>query len=479
MAENKSKELVVNIFWSFLGRFGYLGVAFVANIILARILTPEDFGRMAIINFFILLATVLIESGLSGALIRKNNATEEDYSTIFIFNLLISVILIFLIHISSNSISEYYKDRELSDLLSFVSLILIINSLRITQTAKLVKEMKFKLKSLFEFVSILLASSVAIFMGYNGSGIWALVWLQVLSAIILTLLMWYYVGPLKSYKFSVKSFKSFYKFGVNTTLASLIKTGFDNVYSLIFAKYFSVAQSGYYYQAKKLQEMPLGVIQTTVLSVIYSSLSKIQDDRQRFNEVYSKLNNIFTVVVGLVCLLIFSNSEFIITTLYGEKWIDSVFYLQILIVSAFFYLQEIFNRLIFKIYDRTERILQLEILKKIIQSVTIAYALINLSIEYLLYGILLTSFFSFFINYYCARNIQKYYSWSDFLNIFLVFFACILCDVVFSLLVNVFSIKGYYVLILTPITIIFYIIVIAFFGVFNIKKDFKKIKSLF
>ena len=111
MVENRSKELVINIFWSFLGRFGYLGIAFITNIILVRILTPEDFGRIAILNFFILLATVLIESGLSGALIRKNNATEEDYSTIFLFNLLISLLLILLVNLSSGYIAEYYQDK--------------------------------------------------------------------------------------------------------------------------------------------------------------------------------------------------------------------------------------------------------------------------------------------------------------------------------------------------------------------------------
>lgn len=479
MVENRSKELVINIFWSFLGRFGYLGIAFITNIILVRILTPEDFGRIAILNFFILLATVLIESGLSGALIRKNNATEEDYSTIFLFNLLISLLLILLVNLSSGYIAEYYQDKELSKMLNFVSIILLINGLRITQTAKLIKEMKFKVKSLLEFISILLASIIAVFMAYNGGGIWSLVWLQISSAIILTILMWYFVGSLKSYKFSMKSFKEFYKFGVNTTLASLIKTGFDNIYSLILAKYFSVAQTGYYYQAKKLQEMPLGIIQTTALSVIYSSLSKIQDDREKFNKIYSQLNKIFTIVVGLVCLLIYSYSDFIIRILYGEKWIDCVFYLQILIVSAFFYLQEIFNRLVFKIYDRTEKILQLEILKKIIQSLTIIYAIYSLSIDYLLYGILLTSFLSFFINYYFARNIQKYYSWGDFFNIFLIFFACILCNIGFDFIISIFSIEGYYSLILIPIVVMLYITITILLGVFNVDKDLKKLKSLF
>lgn len=479
MGTNKTKELIINIFWSFLGRFGYLGIALIANIVLVRLLSPEDFGRMGVLTFFILLSTVLIESGLSGALIRKNNATEEDYSTIFLFNLFISLILILILNLSSPYIGAYYKDSELSKILNFVSLILLINGLRITQTAKLIKAMKFKLKSTFEFISIFFASIIAIIMAYKGYGIWSLVWLQISSGIILTVIMWLFIGPLKTYKFSIESFKGFYKFGVNTTLASLIKTGFDNVYHLILAKYFSIAQTGYYYQAKRLQEMPLGIIQTTVLSVIYASLSKIQDDREKFNETYKELNKVFTIVVGFICLLIYVYSEFLIGLLYGDKWLDCVFYLKVLIVSAFFYLQEVFNRLIFKIYDRTEKILQLEIGKKIIQSLTIICGIYYSSIEYLLYGFLITSFLSFFINYYFARSIQKYYSWSDFFNIFLIFFICIVCEIAFEFISFFLGLKEMYSLILFPFIILLYFGIMNVLGVINISKDFKRVKSLF
>ena len=286
MSKELSRSLLLNMFWSFFGQFGYLAVGLVTNIILVRLLSPKEFGQVSIIMFFIILATILVESGLAGALVRKENTTEVDYSTVFIFNLAISIILMFALLVSSEYIAMFYNDSDLINLLRLSSLVLIVNALRITQSVKLIKSLNFKVKSYCEIIAIAVGSIIAIYSAMQGVGALSLVILQLSTAITLTILLWFYVGPMKKYEFNYESFKQVYKFGVNTTLASLLDKVFDNSYQLILAKYFSISQSGYFYQAKKLQEMPVGIIQNSILGVVYATLSKIQGDEKKFNTVY-------------------------------------------------------------------------------------------------------------------------------------------------------------------------------------------------
>lgn len=478
MSDGLSKSLLINTLWSFIGRFGYLAVALVSNIILVRLLSPKEFGQLGIIMFFIILATVLVESGLSGALIRKEDVTEIDYSTVFIFNLIISIILFFLLTFLSGFIADFYNDPELKFILIASSFIIIINALRITQNTKLIKTLQFKIKAFYEFISILLGSIVAIFLAFKGAGIWSLVVCQLLTALTLTCIFWFFVGPIKSIKFSINSFKNLYKFGVNTTLASLLNTTFDNIYQLILAKYFSIAQAGYFYQAKKLQDIPTGVLETTMSSVVYASLSKIQKEPEKFNNLYYNTVRIFTVLIAFIFMVIFYYSDFIIYILYGESWVESAIYLKLLVIASFFYLQEIFNRIIFKIFNKTEKILQLEFVKKIIQSFTIFYGLYTFSIKNLLYGFILTSIISFLLNYYAARKVQNSFSINDFMNIFKVVIISILVVIICNILYLNLNLFNLHEIFLIPFFILFYFIFLNFFGVISLVKDFKSIYYL-
>src|SRR5699024_11061532 len=367
MSSELSRSLLINTLWSFVGRFGYFAVALITNVILVRLLSPKEFGQVGIMMFFIMIASVLVESGLSGALVRKQNATEVDYSTIFIFNLIVSLMLMTLLMASSGFIADFYKDSELQSVLIASSFILLINALRITQAARLIKNLQYKKKAVYEFLAVLMASIIAIELAFNGDGVWALVAFQLSTAVILSVLLWIFVGPLNSYKFSLRSFMEFYKFVFNTTLAYLLNTTFDNVYQLILGKYFSISQTGYFYQAKKLQEIPSSIFVTINSGVIFSTLSKLQNSPKEFNEIYQNVVRVFSVIVALISIIIFYYSEVIILILYGERWMDSAYYMQLLVIGSFFYVQEMFNRNIFKFFDQTEKILQLEVFKKSVQ----------------------------------------------------------------------------------------------------------------
>lgn len=479
MSSPLSRSLLINTIWSFVGRFGYLAVGLASNIVLARMLSPTEFGQVAIMMFFVILASILIESGLSGALVRKQNIEEVDYSTVFIFNMVVSLALMALLMASADYIAKFYEDLALSAILKAASLVLVVNALRVTQTVRLVKELRFKAKAGYEFVAISVASLVAIFLAARGAGVWSLVALQLSTSLMLTALLWFRVGPLKSFKFSKKSFSGFYKFGINTTLASLLNSAFDNIYQLILAKYFSIQQSGYFYQAKKLQEMPVGVLQSAALGVVYSTLSKLQDLPEEFDSLYRNSIKIFTIAVAAICMLMYCYADLIIELLYGPKWSGSVIYMKFLAVAAFFYLQEIFNRVIFKVFDRTELILRLEIFKKTVQSVTIIYGVLTMDIDVLLYGFVAVSIFSFLVNYFYARKVQGRFAWVDFLAVIKISFSAAVVVVITEVAFESYSIDGPISLLALPVMLSLFVVLLHYSHVIDFHVDLKHFLLLY
>ncbi|MVX36661.1 lipopolysaccharide biosynthesis protein, partial [Myroides sp. LoEW2-1] len=387
------------LIWSIIGQFGYLFITLLTNIILARLLSPKEFGVVAIATFFIAISKVLTESGLSGALIRKKDSTELDNSTIFLFNLFVSIGLYVILFFSSPSIEIYYGIENLSIYVRVLGLVLIINSFQIIQNVRLIKKLQYKRISSYTLISVILSSLIAVGIAAFGYGVWALILLQILNSLFLTIIFWIKEQGLTVYKFSKDSFKELYGFGLYTTLSSLLNTGFDNIYQLILGKYFSLGQTGYYFQAKKLSEIPVGIIKSTTLGVVFSALSNLQDDKEKFDQLYNNIIRIFTVVVGVICMGIFLYSKEILFLLYGEKWLSADFYMKILALASFFYMQEMFNRILFKVFNQTRRILVLEIIKKAINIVSLVIGVYYKSIEILMYGYLVTCIISYFINY--------------------------------------------------------------------------------
>ena len=321
------KSIISGTIWSIAGQVATLLIILISNVILARMLSPKEFGQIGIIMFFIMLANVFTEGGLSGALIRKKNATKIDYSTVFIFNLIVSIFCFLLLLLFSDFIANYYNDHLLKKLIIVSGFVLIINAFQITQNAKLMSDMKFKQKTLYRFFAVLIATIIGLIFAYLGYGVWALVVIQLLISFNMTLILWFFEGLHLSVKFNRKSFNELYGFGINTTIASLLNTTFDNIYQLILAKHFSLNQTGFYYQAKKLQEVPTGVINMVAQSVVFSSLSKLQDDKTLFINAYNKIFLYFLIVLGLITILTYVYAEQIILLLYGKKRIDSVIYM--------------------------------------------------------------------------------------------------------------------------------------------------------
>lgn len=401
------KSILKNSLWAGGGQLASLLVLLASNIWLARILSPQEFGQVGIVMFFISIANVLAESGFGGALIRQKTINKRDYSTAFITNLILSLICMFLIYLSAGFISNFYEDSSLKNILIASSSIILINALQITQNAKIVSELNFKRRAILRFISVIFGSIIGISSAYSGLGVWSLVFMTIASSGSLTLMFWISEGFFFSLRFSKKSFQKLYSFGINTTLASLLNTAFDNIYQLILGRFFSIAQVGNFYQSKKLQDVPGGLINMISQNVVYSSLTKLQDDKAEFMKVYNQIALIVLVIMGFVSGFLYLYSEQIILLLYGPKWIDAVVYMQLLTIASFFIYQELLNRVIFKVFDKTSLILKLELIKKGFQTIGIIVGIIYLDIFILMWGFIISSIIGYIFNLTFSRKILQ------------------------------------------------------------------------
>lgn len=412
------KEIIKGSFWSTLGQILVLGLSLVTNIWLARLLNPIDFGRVGIIMFFISIGYVLSEGGLSGALIRKKTVTEEQYATVGVFNLIISIVFCLIIIISSRSVSNYYQDDLLKFPLIISSSILIINAFQFVKLTQLYINLNFKDKAIFEFISVLLSSIISIFLAYKGAGIWSIIIYNILRSLIMTICLYINNPKNISYKFNIVVFKDIYGFGINTSFSSILTIIFDNIYSLIIGKFFNLSQVGYYFQARRLLDVPTGVLTTLSNGPVYSGLAKIQDDKNEFSKGYIKTINILMALSGIMVIFIYLFSDDIIRLIFGNKWLESIFYLKILSISVLVFIQDSFNKVIFKIYNRTNLMLKLDLVKKGIQIIGICIAIFFKDINILLLNYVISLFIGYLITSYYSKRILNNIYYTERKNFF-------------------------------------------------------------
>lgn len=471
-------SLIVGSFWSVIGVFITLIINFLVNLYLTRELSPDEFGKFGIVIFFISLSSVFVEGGMTGALVRKNNPSKEDFSTVFIFNFFISIFCVTFLILLSSWISYYYNIDELKFLLIVSSLIILIQSFQFTQNAKLIREMRFKERSTYRLIATLISGTISIFFAYHSFGVWALVLQQIFYALVLTLILGYKHGFYFSFHFSKASFKELYGFGINTTLSLLLITIFDNIYQLIIGKVFSISQVGFFLQAKKLQDVPGGIVNMLSQNVIFSILSKLQDDKPSFFNLYKKIVFLFLTILGLASVLLYLFSDSIIYFFYGSKWGGSIFYMQTLTFASFFYYQELLNRIIFKVFNKTRIILYLEIVKKFFQLLTIAIGVYFNSLEILVFGFVINNVLSYFLNYYLSRKVVNSFDYSEIIVFFKLLFISFLTIVLFEFIFNYYTIQYYIKFLFFPFVLFFYLLLAHSFGTIHFFKIFKTVKII-
>lgn len=333
MSELKQKT-IKGIVWSSFQRFGMMAINLASNIVLARLLTPDDFGCVAMLMIFISLANTIIDGGFGAALIQKKEPTQLDYSTIFYLNICLSVILYFVLYFSAPYIASFYRIPLLSKVLRVQGLVLFLNALSIIQQNILRKNLRFKTLSIIYIISGLSSFSIAIFFAYRGYGVWSLVLQQLSMSLMLAILFWLICEWRPLIAFSIKSFKELFAFGSFMLLTSLFSSLSTEIQGLLVGRRFNSNYLGLYNQAYRLEGSASTAISSLMDQVTFPVLSSLQDNRTSYIQALKRFIQIPAYVSSLVMMTLIVIAKPLIVFLYTDKWVDAVPYFQILCTAG-------------------------------------------------------------------------------------------------------------------------------------------------
>lgn len=333
MSTTLKDKAIASMIWVTIDKTGGYALLFVSNLILARLLMPEDFGCIAMLNVFLAIADILIHGGFGAALIQKKNTTRLDYSSVFYCNLFISIVLYLVLFIFAPAIANFYHLPLLSTVLRIQSVELIINSFTVVQLSILKKKLQFKELAIRNFTSSVIGVIVCIVCALLGMGVWSLVLNVLVSRLFGVVLLWKMSDWRPTWEFSFSSVKELFGFGGFMMISSIVNSIYENLQSLIIGKFYSASDLGYVNQAKKLESVPSGALSSVVSQVSFPVFSQIQEDTGTLKNALKKnIKSIQYVNLPMMLLLIVI-SEPLILLLYGERWIDSVPYFKILVFS--------------------------------------------------------------------------------------------------------------------------------------------------
>ena len=415
MATLKEKT-ISGLTWSFIDNFSMHGITFVVGIILARLLTPREFGLIGMTTIFIAISQSFVNSGFSQALIRKKDCTQTDYSTVFYFNLVTAVFFYAVLYFSSGAISRFFDEPQLKLIVQVLGLGLIINAFTIIQRTRLTKRIDFKLQTKISVVAVIISGIVGIFLAMNGYGVWSLVIKTLLSYGLTSLLLWFWNGWMPSLVFSKKSFRELFSFGSRLLASGLLDTGYRNIYLLIIGKYFSAAELGFYTRADQFKRLPSKNITSVIQRVSYPVLSSIQDDIPRLKATYKKLIKSTMLITFTAMIFMAAIAEPLVITLIGEQWLPSVVYLQLLCFAGMFYPLHAINLNMLNVQGRSDLFLRLEIIKKI-KALPVIVIGITFGIKFMIMGMIVNSMISYFLNSYYSGRLIGYSSGKQILDI--------------------------------------------------------------
>lgn len=399
------QKTISGLIWSFIDNFSKQGITFIFGIILARLLSPREFGLVGMITIFIALSQSIIDSGFTQALIRKQDCSQADFSTVFYFNLATSIFFYFLLFFTAEPISRFYNEPQLKPILQVVGIGLIINAFGIVQRARLTKRIDFKLQTKITVIASTLSGIIGIVMALMGYGVWSLVIKSLTGFAFTSFFLWFWNRWKPALIFSLNSFREMFSFGYKLLLSGLIDTAYRNIYLLIIGKYFSATELGFYTRADQFNNLPSSNITGIIQRVSYPVLSEIQDDIPTLKAAYQKMIKSTMFVTFVLMFGMAAVAKPMVIVLIGEKWLPSVIYLQLLCFVGMFYPLHAINLNMLNVLGRSDLFLRLEIIKKIL-AVPVIIIAIFLGIKMMIISMILLSGIAYFLNsYYSGRQI--------------------------------------------------------------------------
>lgn len=406
MSESLGQKTIEGILWSSVERFSTQGVHFLVTLILARILTPEDFGLIGMLIIFIAIAQSLIDSGFSLALIRKQNRDNVDNSTVFYFNIVTSIIVYFLLYAIAPLVALFFREAQLTELMRVLCLVVVFNSFSVIQRVLYTAVVNFKIQAKITSIAAIMSGIVGILFAIKGAGVWSLVYQQLSNAFLNTVLLWCYSSWRPILVFSWRSFKELYLFGFNLMVVGIIETLYQHSYQIIIGKFFTAASLGHFTQAKSIANFPSTNISGIVGRVTYPIMSKIQDDNKHLSDVYRLLARViafgvFPLMCGLAAL-----AFPVIEVLIGSQWHFAAILMVPLSFSLMFYPIHSINMNVLQVKGKSKLYLKSEIIKKVI-SIAILVGTIPFGIIVMCYGRIFSSVLSLLVNmFYTSKEVD-------------------------------------------------------------------------
>lgn len=406
MNELREKALS-GVFWTFLQQFSSQIVGFVVSVVLARLLLPEEFGLIALLGVFTAVGWALMNSGLGSSLIRTDNPTEEDYATVFFFNLIVSVILYLLLVIAAPYIADFYKQPRLTSIVRWNSINFVISAFGMVQMTRLTKLMDFKTQLKISIPSTLISGVVGVSMAYTGYGVWSLVCMGIVQNSVSTMQLWWYSKWTPSFVFSKVAFYHHFSFGYKLTLSGILDGVFSHIYTIIIGKFFAPALVGYFNRAQKLKQLPVSNISAVLNKVTFPLFVELKNDDIRLKNAYKKIMQLVIFLIAPILFIMAALAEPLFRFLFTEKWLPAVPYFQILALNGILYPIHSYNLQILNVKGRSDLFLKLEIAKKVLISIILVISF-QFGIYGLLVGSVVISVLALFINTHYTGKFLKY-----------------------------------------------------------------------
>jgi O-antigen/teichoic acid export membrane protein len=393
--------------WTFIDILINKGAYFIATIVLAGILGPKEFGLIGMIMLFVSIGNTLIDSGMSTSLLRSNNVTENEYSTVFITNILMSILVYLILFFIAPFVASFYEQPILINVIKWYCLGFVITSLRSIHNVKLMKEMEFRKITILNLPGIIISVIVAIWMGYKGYGIWSLVSLFLINQFISTVLFWLFIKWKPSFYFDFANYKDHFKFGYKLTLSALLNTVFENIYNILIGKFYNVKTLGFYERAYTFNNYPVSILSGIILKVSLPSLTSIKGDEVRLQKAYKSIMQMSFLISasGLAFAALLAHQ--IVKLVLGEQWLPIVPLFQVLSVSFMFYPIHSLNINILSVFGRSDLFLKLEVVKKIM-ILTVVAICFNFGVIGLVWSSVINSILALIINTHYSGRFLNY-----------------------------------------------------------------------
>lgn len=404
MPESLKKITLRGTLWSSIERFSVQGIQFIVTILMARMLTPNDYGLVGMLAVFIAISQSLVDSGFTQALIRKIDRTETDNSTVFYFNIVVAVCIYLILYFSAPLIAKFYDEPKLIVLARVICFSIVIDSPVVVQRALLTSRIDFKTQAKATMPGAIISGIVGITMAYYGYGVWSIVAQQLTNVTVTAVLLCVLSRWHPKLTYSWKAFNTLFSFGSKLALSGIIDRIYRYAYLIVIGKYYKATDLGYYTRAQQFADFPSSNIGGIIQRVTYPVLCSIQDDDERLRNIYKRCLRITAFVVFTLMMGLAGVSRPFINVILGNQWEYAGTLLQVLCFSYIWYPIQNINLNLLQVKGRSDLFLKLEVIKKSI-GVLILIATLPFGLLVMCYGAIASSIIELIINAFYAGKL--------------------------------------------------------------------------